>query len=209
MMEFVILPRQAGKTHGLIEWMLAAPKGEARIYVTHNRHDAMRMLREQRGKGNVPPLESWQFMAFQEIRGPGVLSAVVKWRTENIVIGIDNVDMILQMMVDFPIRRVTATGVTAEYEHMLHHYSRALDEIYLLRAQLDFEARVQEVSLDYKTFPKSRRRFVEESVKRMRDSAAGKSHSVSRELGRHEQGYRKLLGDRILTRIDWEHSDDD
>lgn len=110
-MEFIILPRQAGKTHRLIEWMLAAPEGEARIYVTHDQHDAMRMLREQREKGNVPPLETWQFMSFREIQGAGVLSAVLKFRTQNIVIGVDNVDLILQMMVDFPIRRVTATGV--------------------------------------------------------------------------------------------------
>ena len=56
---------------------------------------------------------------------------------------------------------------------MLAHYSAALDEIYRLRQLLAYEARVVEATLDYKSFPKSRRAAHEAQVERMRFAARG------------------------------------
>lgn len=95
-----------------------------------------------------------------------------------------------------------------ECEEMLDHYSAALDEIYLLRAQFAYEARGREADLTLKTFPKSRRRFAEQSIDRMRDAADGKVKGVSNHLSLEGGiGYRRLLGDRTLTRSQWENRD--
>lgn len=58
-------------------------------------------------------------------------------------------------------------------EDFVEALSLALDEIYALRCVLASEARTLEATLEYKTFPKTRRRFAEESVRRMRAAAAG------------------------------------
>lgn len=57
----------------------------------------------------------------------------------------------------------------------MSYYSAALDEVYRLRRALAFEARVVEAHTEYKTFPKTRRRFATEQVERMRMSARGRS----------------------------------
>lgn len=53
------------------------------------------------------------------------------------------------------------------------HYSRALDEIFELRAALAYEARVIEAHLGLATFPKSRRGIAEEQITRMRAACRG------------------------------------
>lgn len=89
-------------------------------------------------------------------------------------------------------------------DEMLKHYSRALDEIYLLRKILAYEARVTEAHLDYKTFPKSRRSAAETSVKRMREAVHGRGEAAYD--GRHDKAYGELqnLGAAMLTRHQWE-----
>lgn len=59
--------------------------------------------------------------------------------------------------------------------------SVAIDEIYFLRAMLADEAGIIEAHLGYKTFPKSRRRFAEEQVERMKRAAAGEMYAAARE----------------------------
>jgi len=51
--------------------------------------------------------------------------------------------------------------------------SRALDEIFELRRAMAYEAEVLLAHLDYATFPKHRRKFAEDSIRRLRQSACG------------------------------------
>lgn len=91
----------------------------------------------------------------------------------------------------------------------MEHYSRALDEIYRLRALLAYEAQVVEVHLDYKTFPKSRRRVAEGQVERMRWAARGKSEVTN--AGISMSSFKSALRDagasECLTRDQWEEED--
>lgn len=89
-----------------------------------------------------------------------------------------------------------------------NHYFRALDEIFLLRTQLAYEARVREADLGLKTYPKSRRRFAEEAIERMRTSAQGGIAKVAHALNMSGGvSYRRLIGERTLTRWEWENED--
>lgn len=86
------------------------------------------------------------------------------------------------------------------------HYSRALDEIYELRAALAYEARVIEAHLQLATFPKSRRRMAEEQIARMRAACRGEVRasywSVSPGV---RQGLMTAAGaSPSLTRGQWE-----
>jgi hypothetical protein len=55
----------------------------------------------------------------------------------------------------------------------LRLYSKALDEIFLLRRAMAYEAGVAEAHADFKTFPKTRRPFVAAQVERLRAAARG------------------------------------
>jgi hypothetical protein len=87
--------------------------------------------------------------------------------------------------------------------------SRALDEIYLLRLLLASEARILEAHLDYKSFPKSRRRFAEESVERMRDAVRGEAAKAVRDVSRNahvdtaKREYKNVYGSQTLTLSQW------
>ena len=56
----------------------------------------------------------------------------------------------------------------------------AVDEIYALRGILADEAGILEAHLSYKTFPKSRRKFAESQIERMRKAASGDYNGASR-----------------------------
>lgn len=102
-----------------------------------------------------------------------------------------------------------ALNLLDEVTEMENHYSAALDEVYLLRVQMEYEAGVREADLGLKTYPKSRRRFAEEAISRMWEAAEGKIGKVSRE--RNENGgptYRRMLGAKTLTRSQWESRND-
>lgn len=88
----------------------------------------------------------------------------------------------------------------------LAHYSRALDEIYRLRAALAYEARVTESHLGLKTFPKSRRAAAEHQVERMREAARGGGAMAYFRV--NPEVMKRLLRDagasETLTRGQWE-----
>lgn len=94
-------------------------------------------------------------------------------------------------------------NLQADNQEMLRHYSRALDEIYRLRQALAYEARVVEAHLDLKSFPRSRRRFAEDQVKRMRRAAVGE---FFRAYGgqRYLENELNQLDGQGLTRARWE-----
>lgn len=58
--------------------------------------------------------------------------------------------------------------------------SVAVDEIYALRVMLADEAAILEAHLDLKSFPKSRRKFAEQQIERMRTAARGDYKEAAR-----------------------------
>ena len=88
----------------------------------------------------------------------------------------------------------------------LTHYNAALDEIYLLRVALAYEAEVLNAHLDYKTFPKSRRVFAERQIARMRAAASGRAQTEYDEVpDRSLEISKRRLGITTFTREQWEN----
>lgn len=86
-------------------------------------------------------------------------------------------------------------------------YNRALDEIYALRAMLACEARILEAHGEYKTFPKSRRGELDDSVAAMRLAASGAGFTTlhaNRRYRWHRQELETVAGTATLTRQQWE-----
>lgn len=88
---------------------------------------------------------------------------------------------------------------------IIGHYSDALDEIYGLRAALAYEARILEMHLAFKTFPKSRRRMAEQQIDRMRGAVSGPAGRPGVYLA-HPSRFAELrrLGVKGLTMAEWE-----
>jgi hypothetical protein len=88
----------------------------------------------------------------------------------------------------------------------LAHYSRALDEIWRLRALLAYEANVLGAHVDYACFPKSRRPVAERSMERMRRSSRGQSEAAMANVP--STSLKGALSDaaaeQCLTRAMWE-----
>ena len=95
-----------------------------------------------------------------------------------------------------------------ENEILMSHYSAALDEIYRLRRALAYEASVNLVHLDYKTFPKTRRGIASEQVTRMQAAARGDAERVYAGVGylslRH--AFMQAGAPEVFTRATWEES---
>jgi len=114
---------------------------------------------------------------------------------------------------------LVAAGKAAEQQaadDMLAHYSAALDEIYRLRCALVLEARGVEADLELATFPKSRRRWAEARIVRMRAAARGESaEAYQDEIAGATGGLRTSTRDLLiaagaspcLTRSQWEERD--
>lgn len=104
-MRFIVRHRSQGKTTKLIEWMKAAPEGEARVLITHSLGETNRLQREN------PDMASWQFVNIPDLTGAGFMAGVLAGR-RNVVLAIDNLDMVLQSLLrsPFPIEVVAATG---------------------------------------------------------------------------------------------------
>jgi len=82
--------------------------------------------------------------------------------------------------------------------------SVAVDEIYALRALLAYEATVLEAHLDYRTFPKTRRKFAEAQVERMRRAARGDYEDARPEgRGYPKQALRQADADECLFDDQW------
>lgn len=111
-LEIVQLDRGEGKTKLLLEWLKDAPEGEHRVLVSHTPEEAMRVYRSTRLDGEVSPFESWQFVGVQEIR-PGAWAGVLYGRGGRVVLGIDNIDLVLEKLIGWPVGIVTATGSPA------------------------------------------------------------------------------------------------
>lgn len=102
-MKVITGDRQTGKTTAMLEWMRSAPRGEHRVCVAHSRHEAMRLLREN------PDLESWQFVSLDDVRDRTAFGGVLRGRGGQVVLGIDNVDLIIQRVLAWPVGAVSIT----------------------------------------------------------------------------------------------------
>lgn len=91
-------------------------------------------------------------------------------------------------------------------EPTMEDYSRALDEIYSLRSALAYEAEVLALHLEYASFPKSRRRFAEAQLYRMRNAARGRAEFAYREVKRRNLQLALIAAGakETLTRSEWE-----
>jgi hypothetical protein len=104
MTEIFVGKRRGGKTTVMLEWMRAAPDGEHRVLVCHSGQEAMRLLHEN------PDLESWQFVGIDEVKPPA-WSGVLLGRGGRVVLGIDNLDLILSRLIPWwEIGAVSLTG---------------------------------------------------------------------------------------------------
>jgi hypothetical protein len=93
----------------------------------------------------------------------------------------------------------------------LAEYSRALDEIYMLRRAFALEAEYLEVTLRMKTFPKSRRRFSEDQVSHMRSYARGAGASLFASMDRHsvrsaQEAAGTQAGPTVQSWVEEEHN---
>lgn len=85
------------------------------------------------------------------------------------------------------------------------HYSRALDEIYRLRAALAREAQVVETCLDFATLPVTVRKFMEKQVPRMRAAARGEQEAYAdMNITRTKAALASAGASETLTRVAWE-----
>ncbi len=97
--------RQGGKTTRMLQWLREAPEGEHRVLVCHTEEDAMRVYRDNRDE-----FESWQFVGPNDLRDPGAWSGVLMGRGGRIVLGLDNLDLLLRQWVRWPVGRFSATA---------------------------------------------------------------------------------------------------
>jgi hypothetical protein len=81
--------------------------------------------------------------------------------------------------------------------------SIAIDEIYFLRAMLADEADIINAHLGYKTFPKTRRRFAEAQIERMRLAASGDMAAARRKDFNSGRALQRLGLDDCLTNHQW------
>ena len=81
--------------------------------------------------------------------------------------------------------------------------SLAIDEIYFLRSVLADEAAIIEAHLGYKTFPKTRRKYAEAQVERLRRMARGEMWTATRKDFDQKRSLRTADADECLTNHQW------
>jgi len=105
--EFHIGGRMSGKTDSMLEWLTEAPEGEHRVIVSVSSARAMRLLSEARAR--ELEVESWQFVGIDEVKHR-TWSGVIAGRGGHIVLGLDDLDMMLYQLFGWTVGRVSATG---------------------------------------------------------------------------------------------------
>ena len=109
--EFHIGGRMSGKTDKMLQWLVDAPEDEHRVIVSISEARAMRLLREARMR--ELDVESWQFVGVEGITKRS-WSGVLFNRGGHIVLGLDDLDMMLYQLFGWPVHRVSATGVLVD-----------------------------------------------------------------------------------------------
>lgn len=95
--------------------------------------------------------------------------------------------------------------MSTDESELMQHYSRALDEIYALRAICAHAALGVQADLSYKTYPKSRRSIARERIDRLQAAARGERNTayVGMTVGKH--ALREAGAEDTLTRAQWEN----
>lgn len=115
-MKVLLLPQGQGKTPRLLEWMRSAPVNEWRVGVFHSLEEAHRQMRAAYERGDIPDTyETWQFVALDDVlSGDGALLSGVNLRGGRIVLGLDNLDLMLRRLIQgWPVGLVTLTDEVA------------------------------------------------------------------------------------------------
>lgn len=86
----------------------------------------------------------------------------------------------------------------------LAEYSRALDEIYYLRAILAQQANITKEYLSLRTFPKSRAKAALNQIEAMRQAARGNARGVYHTIAFPKAALRSAGAPDMLTRASWE-----
>lgn len=105
-MRVVQLPAAGGKTTALLEWMRQAPADEIRLLVATSAAEAQRVYESVLRAGERWAFP-WQFVGIGEVLG------LAKQRGRNakqIVLGVDNLEMVLAQMLHYPVGFVTMTS---------------------------------------------------------------------------------------------------
>lgn len=107
-MKVVQLPRGGGKTTALLEWMREAPEDEIRLFVAVTGAEAQRVYRSTLSAHEDQPrwAQPWQFIGFGELAALGAQSGRGR---KQIVLGVDNIEMVLARMFHYPVEVVTAS----------------------------------------------------------------------------------------------------
>ncbi len=106
--------------------------------------------------------------------------------------------------VDIRVLAAYDAGRAAAEAEMLPHYSRALDEVFYLRAVLAHQALTTEGHLSYATFPKRRRELAEHQVGMAARAAAGAGQGTYMEIVSPKQALKRVGAPELLTRAQWE-----
>lgn len=101
--EFLIRPRQSGKTTDMLMWLNSRPM---HVLVVHSRSERDRLLKWIADR--QMSIESDQIVTLDE-----ALNGRLRGRSGNCVVGIDNLDIILYYLFG-SVERVTSTGILAD-----------------------------------------------------------------------------------------------
>ena len=98
-MEIFVAPRQGGKTTTLLQWVVDAPQGTARVLVSPTERESNRLVRESRTSKAFCSAEEWQFVSWEKFTRSGTLPLWATRSFERFEYAIDNLDAIIQQMV--------------------------------------------------------------------------------------------------------------
>lgn len=116
-MTVIALPRGAGKTEAMLEWLLDSPTTEHRILVSYSLQESHRVMRYALVNQQLP-LETWQFVSLEEVdprTGVDGLWSGVEYADgsqglhRDIVLGLDNVELMLSRLLGRPIGAMSVT----------------------------------------------------------------------------------------------------
>lgn len=107
LLRVAVLPRGLGKTTKLLKWVRAAPKDQYRALVSQSREARDQAFRQSQTDGGKK-LDSHQFIAAEDLAQ--MARAHFRGVSGEVVLGVDDVDVILQVLLGCGVGAVTMTG---------------------------------------------------------------------------------------------------
>lgn len=106
-MKFDIGGRQTGKTSRMLQWMLSQPEDESRVIIVHSEHEAQRLRQILKNSGIE--VDAWKIVRADQARN---------LMGRDVVLGIDNLDLILGSLFGRSVSRISATGELDDGTHI-------------------------------------------------------------------------------------------